>query len=121
MKNLDHWTDTPTGTQPIAISSLNRAAQAIGSNDDNRVVHREEVPDKADLEMLVGDIVDHLSSFSSLQFKMDPEMKKLMVYVMDKDSDHTINHISGERMEEIVRQIRELEKILSPSVASCSF
>jgi uncharacterized FlaG/YvyC family protein len=65
-----------------------------------------------DLKSLAEEITQSLSGFKSLRLSMDPDMKRVVVRVVDKKTDSVIRRIPGERMIDLVKQMRDLEGIL---------
>ncbi|MBF0188804.1 MAG: flagellar protein FlaG [Magnetococcales bacterium] len=73
-----------------------------GSNDVERAL----------MESLVDEVVEALTSFSSLRLDVDPVSKKLMVCVTDTGADTIMKRISSEQMMDLIRTMRSLEKIM---------
>ncbi|MBF0380267.1 MAG: flagellar protein FlaG [Magnetococcales bacterium] len=69
------------------------------------------------LKSLAEEITQSLSGFKSLRLSMDRDMKQVIVRVVDKDTDNVIRQIPGERMMDLVKQMRDLEGILVKATA----
>ena len=65
-----------------------------------------------DLKRLAIEISHSLSGFKSLRFSMDRDLQRVVVRVVDKDSDSLIRQIPEERMVDLVKQMRDLEGML---------
>ena len=71
----------------------------------------------ADLKNLAEEITQSLSGFKSLRLSMDRDMKRVVVRVMDQKTENVIRQIPGERMTDLVKQMRDLEGALMKASA----
>ncbi|MEO5334252.1 MAG: flagellar protein FlaG [Magnetococcus sp. YQC-5] len=67
---------------------------------------------KSVLKSLAEEITQSLTGFNSLRFSMDRELKQVVVKVVDQESENVIRRIPGERMVDLVKQMRDLEGML---------
>ncbi|MBF0357440.1 MAG: flagellar protein FlaG [Magnetococcales bacterium] len=70
-----------------------------------------------DLKGLAEDITQSLSGFKSLRLSMDREMKQVVVSVVDQKTDNVVRQIPGDRMMDLVKQMRDLEGLLIKATA----
>ncbi|MBF8272270.1 MAG: Flagellar protein FlaG [Magnetococcales bacterium] len=82
-----------------------------------RVDARSSVVEKENLKGLADEITQALSGFKSLRLSMDRELNQVVVRVMDARSNHVIRQIPGERMVDLVKQMRDLEGVLLKATA----
>ncbi|MBF0108590.1 MAG: flagellar protein FlaG [Magnetococcales bacterium] len=82
-----------------------------------RVENRLSVVEKDNLKGLADEITQALSGFKSLRLSMDRELNQVVVRVMDVRSNHVLRQIPGERMVDLVKQMRDLEGVLLKATA----
>ncbi|MBF0589778.1 MAG: flagellar protein FlaG [Magnetococcales bacterium] len=103
---------------PFSTSLAQAGAQRMPWTDTKLDAHRQEAEthdpaaEKLLMESFAEEISRSLNSFASLQFNRDEGMKKLMVHVVEKESDTLIRQISGEKMLMMVQHMRELEELI---------
>ncbi|MBF0273223.1 MAG: flagellar protein FlaG [Magnetococcales bacterium] len=73
---------------------------------------RPEETRKLSLKGLAEEITQSLSGFNSLRFGMDRELKQVVVSVVDQGTENIIRQLPGERMVDLVKQMRDLEGML---------
>ncbi|MBF0191888.1 MAG: flagellar protein FlaG [Magnetococcales bacterium] len=73
---------------------------------------RPEETRKLSLKGLAEEITQSLSGFNSLRFGMDRELKQVVVSVVDQGTENVIRQLPGERMVDLVKQMRDLEGML---------
>ena len=64
------------------------------------------------LRNLAEEITYALSDLKSLRLSMDPDLKRVVVRVVDKRSNSVVREIPSARMVDLVKQLRDLEGIL---------
>ena len=69
------------------------------------------------LKNLAEDITKSLTGFKSLRLSMDKDLKRVIVRVVDDSSDRVLRQIPGERMLDLVKQMRDLEGVLEKATA----
>ncbi|MBF0165870.1 MAG: flagellar protein FlaG [Magnetococcales bacterium] len=67
---------------------------------------------KVSLKSLAEEITQSLTGFNSLRFGMDRELKQVVVKVVDQGTENVIRQLPGERMVDLVKQMRDLEGML---------
>ena len=77
----------------------------------------EKRSNTADLKSLAEEITQSLSGFKSLRLSMDRDMKRVVVRVVDERTDNVVRQIPGDRMVDLVKQMRDLEGILVKATA----
>ncbi|MBF0455260.1 MAG: flagellar protein FlaG [Magnetococcales bacterium] len=77
----------------------------------------EKRSNTTDLKSLAEEITQSLSGFKSLRLSMDRDMKRVVVRVVDEKTDNVIRQIPGERMIDLVKQMRDLEGVLIKATA----
>ncbi|MBF0439156.1 MAG: flagellar protein FlaG [Magnetococcales bacterium] len=70
---------------------------------------------KSVIKSLAEEITQSLTGFNSLRFSMDRDLKQVVVKVVDQGSENIIRQIPGERMLDLVKQMRDLEGMLFQS------
>ena len=70
-----------------------------------------------DLKSLAEEITQSLSGFKSLRLSMDRDMTRVVVRVVDEKTENVIRQIPGDRMIDLVKQMRDLEGILVKATA----
>lgn len=73
--------------------------------------------DRENMKGLADEITQALSGFKSLRLSMDRELTQVVVRVMDARSNHVIRQIPGEKMVDLVKQMRDLEGVLLKATA----
>ncbi|MBF0133043.1 MAG: flagellar protein FlaG [Magnetococcales bacterium] len=84
---------------------------------ETRVEGKLEVVEKEGLKGLADEITQALSGFKSLRLSMDRELNQVVVRVMDARSNHVLRQIPGEKMVDLVKQMRDLEGVLLKATA----
>ncbi|MBF0146901.1 MAG: flagellar protein FlaG [Magnetococcales bacterium] len=84
---------------------------------ESKVESKLAVVGKDELKGLADEITQALSGFKSLHLSMDRELNQVVVRVMDARSNHVIRQIPGERMVDLVKQMRDLEGVLLKATA----
>lgn len=84
---------------------------------ETRVEGKSEVVEKEGLKGLADEITQALSGFKSLRLSMDRELNQVVVRVMDARSNHVLRQIPGEKMVDLVKQMRDLEGVLLKATA----
>ena len=64
------------------------------------------------LAKLAQEVNASLSSATSLRFQVDKELEKVVISVVDSNSDETIRQIPNERMLDLSRRMRDLQGLL---------
>ena len=77
----------------------------------------EKQSNTADLKSLAEEITQSLSGFKSLRLSMDRDMKRVVVRVVDEKTDNVVRQIPGDRMVDLVKQMRDLEGVLLKATA----
>jgi uncharacterized FlaG/YvyC family protein len=109
--------DRELATDP---QSLSNPALLAGKLFDTKASKPKVVLERsstADLKGLAEDITQSLSGFKSLRLSMDREMKQVVVSVVDQKTDNVVRQIPGERMMDLVKQMRDLEGLLIKATA----
>ncbi|MBF0308514.1 MAG: flagellar protein FlaG [Magnetococcales bacterium] len=76
----------------------------------------EEKTDAKVLGELAARANASLRGFTSLNFQVDEQTKKLVVKVVDADTKETVRQIPSEEMLEVAKRIKDLEGILFDTV-----
>ncbi|NGZ07334.1 MAG: flagellar protein FlaG [Magnetococcales bacterium] len=87
--------------------SLYEAEQALAAADV-----RTEESRRMSLKSLAEEITQSLTGFNSLRFGMDRELKQVVVKVVDQGGENVLRQLPGERMVDLVKQMRDLEGML---------
>jgi flagellar protein FlaG len=77
----------------------------------------EKQSNTADLKSLAEEITQSLSGFKSLRLSMDRDMKRVVVRVVDEKTDNVVRQIPGDRMVDLIKQMRDLEGVLVKATA----
>lgn len=72
---------------------------------------RQEV-DRATLDELAHEANSALSSATALRFRVDDEADRLVVKVIDRDTEELIRQIPSEDFLELVRRMRDMQGVL---------
>ncbi|GAB0058805.1 hypothetical protein SIID45300_03162 [Candidatus Magnetaquicoccaceae bacterium FCR-1] len=73
---------------------------------------RAEESRKVSLKSLAEEITQSLTGFNNLRFGMDRDLKQVVVKVVDQGTDNVVRQIPGDRMVDLVKQMRDLEGML---------
>ncbi|MBF0263312.1 MAG: flagellar protein FlaG, partial [Magnetococcales bacterium] len=76
------------------------------------VESRAEESRKVSLKSLAEEITQSLTGFNTLRFGMDRDLKQVVVKVVDQGTDNVVRQIPGDRMVDLVKQMRDLEGML---------
>lgn len=69
-------------------------------------------PAERDPRQMAEELNVALQSVTGLQFRLDRELDKLVVTVVEKDSDKVIRQIPSDEMLELAKRIQDLEGLL---------
>ena len=72
----------------------------------------EQQSETQGLKPLVDEVNQSLTSFTSLRFSVDGDLEKLVVSVVDKESEEVVRQFPSEEMLVLAKQMRDLEGIL---------
>jgi flagellar protein FlaG len=99
------------------LSPVLPATKLFGEVSSQSQVALDERSRATDLKSLAEDITQSLSGFKSLRLSMDRDMKRVIVRVVDQKTDNVVRQIPGERMTDLVKQMRDLEGLLVKATA----
>jgi uncharacterized FlaG/YvyC family protein len=92
-------------------------ASKLFDAESSKSVVVSERSQAVDLRDLAEKITHSLSGFKSLRLSMDRELKQVIVQVVDQKTNCVIRQIPGERMMDLVKQMRDLEEMLYRAMA----
>jgi len=69
-------------------------------------------PDQMGYKNLAEEVTYALSGLKSLRLSMDPELKRVVVRVVDKRTNNVVGQLPSKQMVDLVKQMRDLEGLL---------
>ncbi len=116
---MDNTNEMLSKAKVVGYDKKSSAVQTAKLFDD--ASHAQAAPEQTsgttDLKSLAEEITQSLSGFKSLRLSMDRDMKRVIVRVVDQKTDNVVRQIPGERMIDLVKQMRDLEGILVKATA----
>jgi flagellar protein FlaG len=86
------------------------AVQPVTQSDHQRNTDNENNDRMA--ENLAGEVKENLSSVTSLRFKVDEDLGKVVIRVVDRQSDKVIRQIPTDDMLELTKRMHDMRGLL---------
>ncbi|MBF0424544.1 MAG: flagellar protein FlaG [Magnetococcales bacterium] len=102
----------PSTTGVTGSGSASPTGKSSGNGEPNSPSKVESEAERARLDAKIKEINKSLLGSSALQFRIDEKSQKLVVRVVDKDTDRVISQIPSEGVLALSQRMQDVEGIL---------
>lgn len=106
------FNDKPPTENRIAGEFDKKLAQAELQFRDDQMSVSQVPSSQVKYKNLAEEITYALSGLKTLRLSMDPDLKRVVVRVVDKRTNHVVRQLPTKQMVDLIKQMRDLEGLL---------